>query len=104
VGLASAQGVGAGLGARRAFDAGGFSQTSPTPAWLRTTPLVLFTRQIASTSGVQAQAVAADPATGDATLLADAGSNATPAVAHSGDSLVVAWAAQAGGIAVSIDP
>ena len=103
VGLASAQGVGAGLGARRIFDAGGFSQTSPTPAWLRTTPLVLFTRQIASTSGVQAQAVAADPATGDATLLADAGSNATPAVAHSGDSLLVAWAAQAGGIAVSID-
>ena len=36
------------------------------PRWLRTTPLVLFTRQIASTSGVQAQAVAADPATGEA--------------------------------------
>ena len=67
------------------------------------TPLVLFTRQIASTSGVQAQAVAADPATGDATLLADAGSIATPAVAGSGDSVLVAWAAQAGGIAVSID-
>jgi hypothetical protein len=64
---------------------------------------VLFTRQIASTSGVQAQVVAADPATGDATLLADAGSNATPAAAHSGDSLVVAWAAQGGGVAVSID-
>ena len=103
VGLASAQGAGAGLGAPNVFDAGGFSQTSPTPAWLRTTPLVLFTRQIASTSGVQAQAVAADPATGDATLLAEAGSNATPAVAHSADSLLVAWAAQAGGIAVSID-
>jgi hypothetical protein len=103
VGLASAQGVGAGLGAPSVFDAGGFSQTSPTPAWLRTTPLVLFTRQIANTSGVQAQAVAADPATGDATLLADAGSNATPAVAHSGNSLVVAWAGQAGGIAVSVD-
>ena len=85
------------------FDAGGFSQTSPIPAWLRSTPLVLFTRQIAGTAGVQAQAVAADPATGDATLLADAGSNATPAVARSGDSLVVAWAAQAGGIAVSVD-
>jgi hypothetical protein len=103
VGLASAQGVGAGLGAPSMFDAGGFSQTSPTPAWLRSTPLVLFTRQIGSTSGEQAQAVAADPASGDATLLADAGSNATPAVAHSGNSLVVAWAGQAGGIAVSID-
>ena len=97
------EGVDAGFGAPSVFDAGGFSQTSPTPAWLRTTPLVLFTRQIASTSGVQAQAVAADRATGDATLLADAGSNATPAVARSADSLLVAWAAQAGGIAVSID-
>ena len=103
VGLASAQGVGAGLGAPSMFDAGGFSQTSPTPAWLRSTPLVLFTRQIASTSGVQAQAVAADPATGDATLLADAGSIATPAVAHSGAALLVAWGAQGGGVAVSID-
>ena len=52
---------------------------------------------------MQSQAVAADPATGDATLLADAGSNATPAVAHSADSLLVAWAAQAGGVAVSTD-
>ena len=103
VGLASAQGVGAGLGAPSIFDAGGFSQTSPTPAWLRAAPLVLFTRQIASQSGVQAQAVAADPTTGEATLLADAGSIATPAVAHSGDSLVVAWAAQGGGVAVSVD-
>ena len=103
VGLASAQGVGAGLGAPRIFDAGGFSQTSPTPAWLRTAPLVLFTRQIPVADTVQAQAVAADPATGEGTLLADAGSIVTPAVAHSGDSLVVAWAAQAGGIAVSID-
>jgi hypothetical protein len=103
VGLASAQGVGAGLGASRIFDAGGFSQTSPTPAWLRTAPLVLFTRQIPVADTVQAQAVAADPATGDGTLLADAGSIVTPAVAHSGDSLVVAWAAQAGGVAVSVD-
>ena len=103
VGLASAQGVGTQLGSARTFDAGGFSQTSPTPAWLRTAPLVLFTRQIASTSGVQAQAVAADPATGEATVLADAGSIATPAVAHSANSLVVAWAAQAGGVAVSVD-
>jgi hypothetical protein len=103
VGLASAQGVGAGLGAPRIFDAGGFSQTSPTPAWLRTAPLVLFTRQIPVADTVQAQAVAADPATGDGTLLADAGSIVTPAVAHSGDSLVVAWAAQAGGVAVSVD-
>jgi hypothetical protein len=47
--------------------------------------------------------VAADPATGEATLLADAGSIVTPAAAHSGDGLVVAWAGQGGGIAVSID-
>jgi hypothetical protein len=103
VGLASAQGAGTQLGAPTIFDAGGFSQTSPTPAWLRSTPVVLFTRQVASGSGVQAQAVAADPATGDATLLADAGTIGTPAVAHSGESLLVAWAGQAGGVAVSID-
>jgi hypothetical protein len=103
VGLASAQGTSAGLGTPSIFDAGGFSQTSPTPAWLRATPLVLFTRQVPVADTVQAQAVAADPTTGDGTLLADAGSIVTPAVAHSGDGLVVAWAAQAGGVAVSID-
>jgi hypothetical protein len=103
VGLASTQGAGAGLGTPRIFDAGGFSQTSPTPAWLRATPLVLFTRQVPVADTVQAQALAADPATGEATLLGDAGSIVTPAVAHSGDGLVVAWAAQAGGVAVSID-
>jgi hypothetical protein len=101
--LRYARRVGAALGAPSTVDAGGFSQTSPTPAWLRSAPLMLFTRQIASGLGVQAQAVAADPATGDATLLADAGSIVTPAVAHSGDGLVVAWAGQGGGIAVSID-
>ena len=101
--LASAQGSGTTLRAPRRFDAGGFSQTSPTPAWLRSTTLVLFTRQIGSTSGEQAQAVAADAVSGDTTLLADAGTIGTPAVAHSGASLVVGWAAQAGGVAVSID-
>jgi hypothetical protein len=103
VGLASAQGAGAGLGTPSIFDAGGFTQTSPTPAWLRTTPLVLFTRQVPVADTVQAQAVVADPATGDGTLLADAGSIVTPAVAHSGDSLVAAWAGQSGGVAVSVD-
>jgi hypothetical protein len=103
VGLASAQGAGGGLGTPSSFDAGGFSQTSPTPAWLRATPLVLFTRQVPVADTVQAQAVAADPVAGDGTLLADAGSIVTPAVAHSGDSLAVAWAGQAGGVAVSID-
>ena len=101
--LASAQGNGSALGAPTIFDASGFSQTSPTPAWLRSTPLVLFTRQIPIGSGVQAQAVAADAATGDATVLADAQTIGTPAVAHSGEGLVVAWAAQPGGVAVSID-
>ncbi len=103
VGLASAEGAGAGLGTPSIFDAGGFSQTSPTPAWVRTTPLVVFTRQIPVADTVQAEAVAADPATGDGTLLADAGSIVTPAVAHSGDSLVAAWAGAAGGVAVSVD-
>jgi hypothetical protein len=103
VGLASAQGAGAALGAPSIFDAGSFTQTSPTPAWLRTMPLVLFTRQVPVADTVQAQAVAADPATGDLTLLADAGSIVTPAVAHSGDSLVAAWAGQSGGVAVSVD-
>ncbi len=101
VGLASAQGTGTALGTARGFDAGGFSSSSPTPAIHGETPLVLFTRQIGSTSGEQAQAVAADPATGDLTLLADAGSNATPAAARSGDAVVVAWAADGGGVAVS---
>lgn len=80
-----------GLGAPTICDAGGFSQTSPTPAWRRTTPLVLFTRQVPVGSGEQAQAATADPATGDVTLLAHAASIVTPAVAHSGDGLVVAW-------------
>ena len=52
---------------------------------------------------MQAQAVAADPATGDTTVLADAGSNATPAVRTAATALLVAWAAQGGGVAVSID-
>jgi hypothetical protein len=103
VGLASAEGLGAVLGAPSIFDAGGFSSNSPSPALRGSTPLVLFTRQIGSTSGEQAQAVAADPATGDATLLADAGASGTPAVAHSGPALLVAWPAQAGGVAVSVD-
>jgi hypothetical protein len=101
VGLASAQGTGTSLDAPVLFDAGGFSQTSPTPAFAGPAPLVLFTRQIPSTSGEQAHAAVADPATGDATLLGLAGNNGTPAVARSGDGLVVAWAAQGGGVAVS---
>jgi hypothetical protein len=103
VGLASAQGSGTSLGAPLIFDAGGFSQTSRIPAFAGTTPLVLFTRQIASTAGVQAEAAAANPATGESILLAPAGTNVTPAVAHSGDSLVAAWAAGGGGVAVSVD-
>jgi hypothetical protein len=103
VGLAGAQGAGTSLGAPVLFDAGGFSQTSPTPAFMGSAPLVLFTRQIPSTSGEQAQAAVADPATGDTTLLGLAGNNGTPAVARSGDGLIVAWAAQGGGVAVSAD-
>jgi hypothetical protein len=103
VGLASALGSGTLLGAPVAFDAGGFSQTSPIPAFAGATPLILFTRQIGSTGGVQAQAAVADPASGDSTLLGLAGTNVTPAVAHIGDSLLAAWAADGGGVAVSVD-
>jgi hypothetical protein len=103
VGLAAAQGTGASLGTAGGFDAGGFSQTSPTPAFAAATPLVLFTRQIGSTSGERAEVAAADPATGDTTLLGPAGSNATPAAVRSGDALLIAWAADGGGVAVSAD-
>ena len=102
VGLASAQGAGASLGTPAVFDAGGFSQTSPIPASAGPTPLVLFTRQIASTSGVRAEVAAASP-TGDITLLGPAAGIGAPAIAQVGDALVVAWAAQGGGAAVSVD-
>jgi hypothetical protein len=100
--LASAQGHGAALRAPVRFDAGGFSQTSPIPAWHGATPLVLLTRQIPAPNGAPAEVAAADPATGDATVLGPAGTNGAPAVAHGGATLVVAWAARGGGVAVSV--
>jgi hypothetical protein len=103
VGLSSAQGTGTSLSAPTTFDAGGFSQTSPLPALPRTTSLVLFTRQIASTTGERAEVAAADPATGEITVLGPAASRVAPALAHIGDSLLVAWSAQGGGVAVSVD-
>ncbi len=103
VGLASAQGAGASLGAPAAFDAGGFSQTSPIPASAGPAPLVLFTRQIAGTTGVRAEVAAANPATGEITLLGPAASIGAPAIAQVGDALVAAWAAQGGGAAVSVE-
>jgi hypothetical protein len=103
--LASAAGAGASLGATSTFDAGGFSQTSPIPALLGSTPLVLFTRQVADATGaVPPEVAAADPATGDATVLGGAGNIGAPAVAHAGTALVVAWAARGGGVAVSVHP
>ncbi len=104
VGLATAQGTGAALGAPAVFDAGGFSQTSPIPALVRGTPIVLFTRQIPTTTGAPAEAAAADPATGEATVLGPAGGIGAPAVAQPGAGLVVAWAARGGGAAVSALP
>jgi hypothetical protein len=104
VGLAAAQGTGATLGAPVPFDAGGFSHTSPIPAFLRSTPLVAFTRQIPSPSGAPSQVAVADATTGDATGLGPAASIGTPAVAHIGAGLLVAWAAQGGGVAVSVAP
>lgn len=102
--LAAATGSGATLGAASDFEAGGFSQTSPIPALLGATPLVLFTRQIADPTGAPAEAAVADPATGEATVLGGAGNIGPPAVAHAGGGLVVAWAARGGGVAVSVHP
>ena len=63
--LASAQATGAALGSARPFDAGGFAQTSPLPAWAGTTSSVMFTRQVPGTpTGLRNEVVAADPATG----------------------------------------
>ena len=104
VGLAAAQGTGATLGAPVPFDAGGFSQTSPIPAFLRSTPLVLFTRQIPSPSGAPSEVAVADATTGEIAALGPAASIGTPGVAHIGTSLLVAWAAQGGGVAVSVAP
>jgi hypothetical protein len=101
--LAAASGTGASLGAPTTFDAGGFSQTSPTPAVEGSTPLVLFTRQLATQSGVTAEAAVADPVSGDSTALGGAATNATPAVAHVGGGVLAAWAAAGGGVAVSFD-
>jgi hypothetical protein len=102
--LAAAGGLGS-LGATLTFDAGGFSQTSPIPALLGPTPLVLFTRQVADTTGaVPPEVAAADPVTGEATVLGGAGNIGAPAVAHAGAALVVAWAARGGGVAVSVHP
>jgi hypothetical protein len=102
--LAAAGGLGS-LGATLSFDAGGFSQTSPIPALLGPTPLVLFTRQVADATGaVPPEVAVADPITGEATVLGGAGNIGAPAVAHAGAGLVVAWAARGGGIAVSVHP
>jgi hypothetical protein len=101
--LAAASGSGAALGPTSTFDAGGFSQTSPIPALLGSTPLVVFTRQVADATGaVPPEVAAADPATGEATVLGGAGNIGAPAVARAGDGLVVAWAARGGGVAVSV--
>ena len=104
VGLATAQGTGAALGTPAVFDAGGFSQTSPIPALVRGAPLVLFTRQIPTTTGAPAEAAAANPATGEATVLGPAGGIGAPAVAQPDEGIVVAWAARGGGAAVSALP
>jgi hypothetical protein len=103
--LSAASGSGASLAATSTFDAGGFSQTSPIPAVLGSTPLVLFTRQVADATGaVPPEVAVADPATGETTVLGGAGNIGAPAVAHAGAGLVVAWAARGGGIAVSVHP
>jgi hypothetical protein len=101
--LASAAGTGAALGAARPFDAGGFSQTSPLPAWAGATPLVLYTRQVpeAGGSGLRDEVVAADPATGEPLVLGTSATIATPAVAP---GLLVAWPMATGGVAVTLRP
>jgi hypothetical protein len=103
--LAAASGAGATLGLTSTFDAGGFSQTSPIPALLGATPLVVFTRQVPDASGaVPPEVAAADPATGETAVLGPAGNIGAPAVAHAGSELAVAWAARGGGVAVTVHP
>jgi hypothetical protein len=101
--LSSAEGTGAAPGAPAPFDAGGFSQTSPIPAFRGTSPLVLFTRQLLAPNGAPSQVAAADPATGEVTALGPAATIGAPAVAHIGSSLVVAWTAPGGGMAVTVE-
>ena len=74
------------------------------PALVRGTPLVLYTRQIPTTTGAPAEAAAANPATGETTAVGPAGGIGAPAVAQPGAGLVVAWAARGGGVAVSALP
>jgi hypothetical protein len=102
VGLSAAQGSGATLGAPNTFQAGGFAQTTPAPALRGSIPLVIYTRQIGSPSGESAEAVAADPVSGDGTVLGAAANGATPAVAHIGVAVLAAWAAAGGGVAVTV--
>ena len=97
--LASAQATGAALGSARPFDAGGFAQTSPLPAWAGPTSSVLFTRQVPETpTGLRNEVVAADPATGAPVVLGRSATIATPAVAGA----LVAWPQAGGGVAVSV--
>ena len=99
--LASAQATGAALGSARPFDAGGFAQTSPLPAWAGTTSSVLFTRQVPGTpTGLRNEVVAADPATGALVVLGQSATIATPAVAGA----LVAWPQAGGGVSVSLRP
>jgi hypothetical protein len=101
--LAAAQGTAASLHPLATFDAGGFSQTSPTPALHGSTPLVLFARETTTPSGGAAGAIVADPVSGDGTALGGAATRAPPAVAHVGDGVAAAWAVAGGGVAVSFD-
>jgi hypothetical protein len=99
--LTAAAGTGAVLGPARPLDAGGFSQTSPVPAWSGDAPLVLFTRQLPNGNGVRNEVAVADPGTGDALVLGTPATIATPALAASGDGVLVAWPAVGGGVALS---
>jgi hypothetical protein len=102
VGLSAVQGTGAAFGAPHTFQAGGFAQTTPAPALRGATPLVFYTRQIGSPSGESAEAVAADPVSGDGAVLGGAANIATPAVAHIGVAVLAAWTAAGGGVAVTV--
>ena len=64
VGLASAQGTGTALGSARHLRRRRLQPDLADPRAQSSTPLVLFTRQIASTTGERAEVAAANPATG----------------------------------------
>lgn len=71
--------------------------------WVRLMPRSLHACSVVDATGVRAEVAAANPATGEITVLGPAASIGAPAVAQVSDGLVAAWAADGGGAAVSVN-